>query len=126
MASKAPTLRKIEGSLKGKRRGQRKHEYIRKSVPIELGQKKLKPVRGLGGNVKIRPLRLDEGNMFDPETKKFQKVKILNVVENTANRAFVRQNVLNKGAIVNTDQGLARIVNRPGQDGQISLIKIKK
>ncbi len=122
-ATNAPTLRKIGGSLKGKRRSKRKHEYLKRSVQIQIGETKKKIVRGLGGNRKAKPIKLSEANMFDPKEKKFYKVKLLRVLENTADRSFARRNIITKGAIVETDQGKARVVNRPGQDGQVTLIK---
>ena len=46
------------------------------------------------------------------------------VVENKANKDFVRMNILTKGAIIETDLGKAKITSRPGQSGSINAILI--
>jgi len=58
-------------------------------------------------------------------TKKYSKVKIKNVVENPANRHFVRRNILTKGTVVDTDKGKAKITNRPGQEGSINAVLVE-
>ena len=50
--------------------------------------------------------------------------KIKSIVENSANRHFVRRGSLTKGAVVETEQGQARVVSRPGQSGTINAILI--
>ncbi|MBD3263136.1 30S ribosomal protein S8e [Candidatus Woesearchaeota archaeon] len=57
---------------------------------------------------------------------KTQKVKILAVKENPANRHFVRMNVISKGAIIETEAGLAKVTSRPTRDGVVNAILIKK
>ena len=56
---------------------------------------------------------------------KAKKVKILSVKENPANRHFVRRNIITKGAIINTDAGLAKVTSRPTRDGVVSAILVK-
>ncbi len=56
---------------------------------------------------------------------KFQKVKIRTVVENPANRHFVRMNVITKGAVIKTDAGLAKITSKPTRDGMVNAVLIK-
>ena len=46
--------------------------------------------------------------------------KIHSVIENQSNPNYVRRNILVKGAIIETDQGRARITSRPGKDGVIN------
>ena len=57
---------------------------------------------------------------------KAKKVKILKVKENPANRHFVRMNAITKGAIVETEAGLAKVTSRPTRDGVVNAILIKK
>ena len=118
------TLRKRTGGLKGKRRDKRKFEFVDLVKPIEVGEKEIKRLRSLGGKIKIRPLYVNEGNMYDPKTKKHIKVKIVRVLENQANRAYARMNIVTKGSVLETSEGKAKVVNRPGQHGQVSLVKI--
>lgn len=56
---------------------------------------------------------------------KAKKVKILAVKENPANRHFVRRNVITRGAIVNTEAGLAKITSRPTRDGIVNAVLVK-
>jgi small subunit ribosomal protein S8e len=122
--STAPSLKKIGGGFKGKRRDKRKSESKDLSVPLQVGERKIKTSRIMGGNTKLIPLKTDEGNLFDPKNKKSSKVKIIRVLENKANRSYARRNIITKGAIIETEQGKAVVINRPGQDGQITLKKL--
>ena len=56
---------------------------------------------------------------------KSKKATITNVSETPSNRFLARQNVLVKGAIIETDLGKARVTNRPSQEGQIQAILIE-
>lgn len=122
--STTPSLKKRGGGFKGKRRDKRKSESKGLSVPLQVGERKIKTSRTIGGNTKIIALKINEGNIFDPKSKKTAKVKVLRVLENKANRSYARRNIITKGAILETDQGKAIVVNRPGQDGQITLKKL--
>ena len=53
---------------------------------------------------------------------KAQKSKILTVLETPDNRHFARENVITKGAIVETEMGRARVTSRPGQEGSVNAI----
>ena len=64
------------------------------------------------------------GLIIDPKTKKATKSKILSVKDNPANQHFVRRNTITKGAVVETEAGLARITSRPGQDGVVNAVKV--
>ncbi|MCW1294182.1 MAG: 30S ribosomal protein S8e [Candidatus Parvarchaeota archaeon] len=120
----SPTLRKRTGGEKGKRRDKRKFEFVDLVKPIEVGKKELIRIRVRGGSFKSRPLYIDEGNMYDPKAKSHKKVKIIRVLENQANRSYSRMNIITKGSILETSEGKAKVVNRPGQTGQVSLVKI--
>ncbi|RLF82243.1 30S ribosomal protein S8e, partial [Thermococci archaeon] len=54
------------------------------------------------------------------------KVKIISVVENPANRQYVRRNIVTKGAIVQTEIGKALVTSRPGQDGIVNAVLLKE
>ncbi len=83
-------------------------------------------VRVRGGNYKVRLRKAVYANLLDPSTKTIRKVRILRVVETPANPHFARGGIITKGAIIETEQGLARVTSRPGQDGVINAILIKK
>lgn len=115
--------RKITGGKKGKWRDKRKYEIVATSTPTVLGERKIKIIRTRGGNRKIKLLSDSYGNLID-ENGKAKKVKILKVLENPANREYARRMIINKGAVVETEEGKAIVINRPGQEGIINLRKI--
>lgn len=91
----------------------------------KVGKKKIKKVRTRGGNIKLKLLNIDTANVYDPKTKKCFKARIESVLENPANRHYIRRNIITKGAIIKTDRGEARVLNRPGQESIINAILIK-
>ncbi len=90
----------------------------------KIGKEKKKSVRLIGGNKKERLLATDIVNLLDKKTKKFTKAKILQVLENPANRHYIRRNILTKGTVIKTDKGNARITNRPGQEGIVNAVLV--
>lgn len=55
---------------------------------------------------------------------KSQKVKIEGVME-SHNPHYARQNIITKGAILNTPLGKVRVTNRVGQDGLVNGVLVK-
>jgi small subunit ribosomal protein S8e len=111
--------RKLTGGLYKKLRKKKKRDFGKDFFPIRIGEKKKKVVRGIAKKTKQRLLRVQEVNVFSSSSKP-KKVKILNVKENPANPHFVRMGVITKGAIIETELGLARVVSRPGQHGVVN------
>merc|ERR1719171_337981 len=66
-------------------------------------QKRIRVVRGRGGNLKFRALRLDSGNYAWGSENCTKKVRILDVVYNASNNELVRTKTLVKGTIVQVD-----------------------
>lgn len=91
----------------------------------KIGKRKLKYKRGRGGKLKTVLLAVSKVNLLDPKTKKSQPTEISAVLENPANRNFVRRGILTKGAVVNTPLGKARITSRPGQLGTLNAVLIE-
>lgn len=112
--------RKASGSRYIRARGKKLQESG--SVPTlpPIGERKFKTMRTKGGNSKIRIMAAQTVNVIDPKTKKAIQVKMNYVVENPANRHYVRTNALTKGAIVETEKGRVRITSRPAQDGCVN------
>ncbi len=106
-------------------RGKRKFEIGRESHLTTVGPRRAKSVRTMGHNQKHRLLSSNIAYIVDPKTKKTQKTEILNVVENPANIHYIRRNILNKGAIIETKLGKAKVTSRPGQSGTINGILLK-
>ncbi len=92
------------------------------SIPAhtKVGERKPRIRRRKGGELKLFLLSADTVNVFDPKTKKSKAAKISAVVENPANRHFIRRNIITKGAIVETNIGKVRITSRPGQENTIN------
>jgi len=114
--------RKVSGGKYKAYRKKKQYELGSKPILTKIGKNKAKKLRILGANNKEKLLSADTVNLADPKTKKFQKAKILNVIECPANRHFARRNILVKGAIIETDKGKARITSRPGQEGSINAV----
>jgi len=69
----------------------------------KIGSKRVHVVRGRGGNLKFRAMRLDTGNFAWPSETCTRKARILDVVYNASNNELVRTKTLVKGAIVQID-----------------------
>lgn len=89
-------------------------------------KRKVKTIRGRSGNVKRRMLTGNVANLYDPKSKKYEKVVIKTVVESPANKNFVRRNIMTKGTIIETEKGNAKVTSRPGQDGVVNAVLVKE
>jgi small subunit ribosomal protein S8e len=118
----ARSKRKASGGRYKSTLSKRKHMTGRLPTLTRLGVDKKKLIRTKGGGLKVRVLHIEVANVFDPKAKKAAKAKITNVVENPANRYFVRRNILTKGTIIETEKGRARVTSRPGQDGTVNAV----
>ena len=112
------------GRYKQKGRKKKAYELGRQPALTHIDKRRLKYVRTMGSHRKVRLLTSDTANLFDPKTKKYEKAKIKSVVENPANRHFIRRNIMTKGTVIDTDKGKAKITSRPGQDGAINAVLI--
>ncbi len=83
--------------------------------------------RTVGGNEKTKishaqTILVSEGN-------KTIKGRILDVTENPANKHFVRQKIITKGAILKVDlngkETKVKVTSRPGQEGLVSGVIVK-
>ena len=116
--------RKITGGRYIAARKKKLRELGREATMTKLGIRKVKTMRVLGGNTEQVTLSCDVCNLFNPKTKKYSKAKIITVLENSANRHFVRRNIVTKGTVVETDKGKAKILSRPGQEGSLNAILV--
>jgi small subunit ribosomal protein S8e len=113
----------------GKKRAYRmKRRFERGGFPTEtlLGEPKRKIIRRRGGNFKVRVVKEKAACVTNPETGKTEKTEITRVVRNPANVDYDRRGVITKGTIILTSSGLAKVTSRPGQDGLINAILVKK
>lgn len=105
--------------------------YVKKvkqlgNLPIltKIGNPLKKNVRTKGGNQKDKIASTNTVNLYNPKTKKYEKAELKTIVSNSANRHFVRRNILTKGCVVETNKGQARITSRPGQTGTLNAVLI--
>ncbi|GAB6135630.1 30S ribosomal protein S8e [Thermococcus prieurii] len=120
------SLKKPSGGRIVLARKKRKRELGREPANTRVAEEreKRKIIRTYGGNRKVRLVEALYANVFDGG--KGKKVKILNVVENPANRQYARRNIITKGAIIETEIGKAVVTSRPGQDGVVNAVLLKE
>ena len=122
--SQSRSKRKITGGRYHSYRKKRLHELGNLPRYTKLGEKKVRIIKGKFSLFKQVLMQNNIANVYDPKNKKYQKVKIITIVDNPSNRNFIRRNIMNKGAIIKTELGNARISSRPGQEGTINAILI--
>lgn len=124
----------IQDRPKRKISGGRYRNYRKKKLRVvgrlpahtKMEDKNTISLRTRGGGRKTVQLSSNIANVYDPGSKKYTKSKILTVVNSQANRHFVRRNIMTKGAIIKTELGEAKITSRPGQEGGVNAVLIKK
>jgi small subunit ribosomal protein S8e len=125
VVSQYRSKRKSTGGRYVSFRGKKKKEMGRLPTLTKIGKRLSKLIRGRGSNKKTVLVTAEYANIFDPKTKKYSKIKIEQVVENPANRHYVRRNILTKGTIIKTSKGNACVTSRPGQEGMVNAILVK-
>ncbi len=111
--------RKYTGSKLKTSCGKRKYEIGRESAETHVNDTKRKNVATRGGNRKVRLLQCNTANVTD-STGKTQQTTIETVSGNSANKHYVRRNILTKGSVIKTPLGSAKVTSRPGQDGVVN------
>ena len=117
--------RKKSGGRYRPHRNKRKHEISTEFQFSVVGDRSNKKYKTLGGNNKQRILSADMANVYDPKKGEVTRTKILTVTENPANPNYVQRNIINKGAIIQTELGDARITSRMGQDGVVNAVLVE-
>jgi len=117
--------RKISGGRYKKIRKKKKYEAKSQPRVVRLEKEAKKSLRTLGGDIKTVLLSADTANVLDKKTGKSKKVKIKNVLETPGNKFLARQNILIKGAIIETELGKAKITNRPSQEPSIQAVLVQ-
>lgn len=75
----------------------------RPAAMTKLGPRRVHTVRVRGGNLKLRAMRLDQGNFSWPSQAISRKSRVIDVVYNASNNELVRTKTLVKNAIVQID-----------------------
>jgi small subunit ribosomal protein S8e len=115
--------RKATGAKLRSFRKKKKYEIGREAIETKVGEEKKKKLRVRGGNFKIKLQAVRYANVTDRGVTK--KVRVLGVEENPANLDLTRRQIITKGAIIQTDIGLAKVTSRPGQDGIINAVTVE-
>ena len=105
-------------------RKKRKREISREQQVAFIGSERRKLYRTKGGNRKVRVLMAEYANVLDPRTATTKKVKIVTVKENTSNPHYVTRNIMTRGAVIQTEIGLAKITSQPGQHGVVNAVLV--
>jgi small subunit ribosomal protein S8e len=105
-------------------RKKRKYELGSMAVHTRLGVTKVRYHRMKGGNIKLKAASVEFANLLNTATKEMKKVKILDVKSNPANPHYVRRKIVTKGAVIETEAGLARVTSRPSQDGVVNAVTL--
>ena len=119
------STKKFTGGKLRRNHSKRRYELGREPSFTKVGDTQRRSLRTMGGNRKLLLLKEQYANIYNPEDKTTKKLKILTVKENNADPHYVQRNIMNRGTIISTDEGNAKITSRPGQDGIINAVLIK-
>ena len=116
--------RKSTGGRLSLHRGKKRFEIGRELQEVKVGGTTKKTARARGGRRKNRLLMAEFVSITDPKSGKSSSSKIIEVVENSANPNYVRQNIITKGSIIETEKGKAKVTSRPGQHGVVNAVLV--
>ncbi len=112
--------RKKTGGKSHPNRGKRRYEMGRPPTLTRLGENNVvEKVRVRGGGLKLRVTQAAYANVA-VEKDRVVKAKVLDVVDNPANREFGRMKIITKGAIIKTEVGNAVVTSKPGSNGVVN------
>ncbi len=123
--SQARSNRKETGSRYKAHKKESQYELGRTPSYTRLEKRRIKSVRTMGKNKKMKLLSTDLANVYDPKAKKYEKIKIKTIVETPANSQFTRRNIMTKGCVIETEKGKAKVTSRPGQDGTVNAVFVQ-
>ena len=106
--------------------GKRKTEIGRETHLTTIGNPTIKQIRTRGNQRKNTAKTTNIAYVVDPKTNKTKKTEIKSVIDNPANINYIRRNIINKGAVIDTPLGNAKVTSRPGQTGVVNAILISK
>lgn len=116
--------RKSTGGKKQPLRKKKKFQRGADFAGSKISEPSRKTTRTRGGGVKVKVISTNKMNVAD-ENGKVSVATIKSSKENKANVHFVRRNLITKGAILDTDKGLAKVTSKPGKDGTVNGVLVK-
>ena len=117
--------RKPSGGRRIASRSRRSFEIDRYPNEASLGTTTTVTRRTRGNDIKASLKMAETVNVTNPASRRTSKLLIKNVIKNPANKDYERRGVISKGALLETDQGTARVVSRPGQDGSVNAVLVQ-
>jgi len=117
--------RKASGGRYHKFRDKKAYEMGSDPVYARVGTKVVKRTTKHRAGVERTTIQLATHANLNLGNNKFKQSKIKTARQNAANRHFVRMNVINKGAILETEDGLVRVTSKPTRDGIINAVLVK-
>ncbi len=123
MQDQARSTRKRTGGRLTDVRKRRKSELGRHPTETQVGEPRYRTVDARGNDEKTRALATNVASVN--KGGETVSATIEDVVENDANPNYVRRNIITKGAIIETDEGRARVTSRPGQTGQVNAVALE-
>ena len=116
--------RKASGGKYLALRKKKAREIGRDPLFAKLGDSEEKiTLRTRGGNLRTSMKKVKFASLS--EKGKARKVEIKRLAENPASRHFVRQNIITKGALIETSEGMAKVTSRPTKDGTVNAVLVK-
>ncbi|MBX0294757.1 30S ribosomal protein S8e [Haloarcula nitratireducens] len=123
MKDQGRSPRKRTGGRRRPNHKKKKQQLGRESTETQVGDRKLKVVDSRGNTQKVRAVTTNVASIADgAETR---EATIETVEENPSNPNYARRNIITKGAVIETSEGLARVTSRPGQDGQVNAVLVE-
>ena len=107
--------------IKKKKKSERGMHFLE----TRIGKRQVKSSRTTGGGAKLKLMSAEFINVSDKKGK-VKRTKLISVKENDANPHYIRRNILTKGAVVETEVGLARVTSRPGQHGMVNAVMVEE
>ncbi len=107
----------------GGKRGRRTDKKLRfvggVFTATKVGETEKRQLKRARGNVKKVKLKVAKfANVLTKDGMK--KVAVRTVLETPDNRHHARQNIITKGAVIDTEIGKVKVTNRVGQDGVVN------
>lgn len=125
MKDQGRSTRKRTGGRLRHQHKKKKHELGHEPTETKLGDGEVLRVADARGNTtKVRALATNRAIVATGAES--VETTITNVVENPGNPNYVRRNIITKGAIIETEEGPARVTSRPGQTGQVNAVLVEE
>ena len=107
-------------------RGKRRTEVASEEQLAYVGEADArKNYRKRSGSQTVRILSVNQVNV-NMKGGKTVRATVKNVVGNDADPNYIRRNIVTKGAVLDTDQGLVKVTSRPGMHGVVSGILVEE